>query len=322
MTENLSELSRSITGEIGKQAGRFGRASLFVKVVFIAIFSAVAGIAQFVQFPPTGPEPWQIVGIFASMIVAIGGVFVLITEQDATKQLSLAHKALEAARDAEARYEIIDDLESDIVRLIELFQSMSVMRSAIERLASAGISDENDIAAKILKASERSLAIAMDFAQSDQWTIGIYRAVPCTAEENRAWLECIAHKRAIECNPSEARRWKEGTGIMGVSYANGDEIIVPDLQADGMSAVFGTSANEPRAYDNERYRSMVAVPIKVHGMSKPWGVVTATNDRVGHFTPNDDTGVRPDEGARALAGMVALAIAVMRKNGSVGTNGG
>ncbi len=249
----------------------------------------------------------------ASLIVFIGGIFVVITEQDATEQLALSQRAVEAARDAESKYEIIGEMQADAERLIELFQAMTVMRGAIEHLAGNPAKDEDEVITKLLKACDRSLAIAMDFAQYDQWTIGIYKAVPSETEAHRAVLKCVAHKRAIECDPTEARVWKEGTGIMGVAYSNGDEIIVPDLQADGMKAVFGTSANEQREYDMDRYRSMVAVPVKVEGLEKPWGVVTATTDRVGHFSPNAEPGVRPDEGARTLAGMIALAIAVMRK---------
>jgi hypothetical protein len=69
-----------------------------------------------------------------------------------------------------------------------------------------------------------------------------------------------------------------------------------------------------RPYDNDRYRSMVAVPIKVDGMEKPWGVVAATNDKTAHFNPPFGSGPKPDEGARALAGMIALGIAVSRRN--------
>ena len=312
MDHNLSQLSNSLTDNFLKQARRFGRASLFVKVVLVSIFSLIAAIAQFAQFPDAGPEPWQIAGIGASLIVAIGGIFVIITEQDATEQLALAQKATEAAREAVSGYAIIDQLEADTGRLVELFQAMNVMRGAVEHLTTMKGADEDAAIARILKASERSLAIALDFAQYDQWTIGIYKAVPCPNEANRALLKCVAHKRAIDCATDEARVWKEGTGIMGVAYSNGDEIIVPDLQADGMRAVFGTSANEARDYDGDRYRSMVAVPVKVEGMDKPWGVVTATNDRVGHFSTDAGAGVRPDEGVRVLAGMIALAVAVIR----------
>lgn len=313
MADQLSEISTKVSNAIISQARRFRRTSLFVKVALVSVASTIAAIAQFAQFPPEGPTTWQIVGIASSLIVAIGGFFVIITEENAPTELALAQKAVEAARDAEAKYEVIDQLEDDLLRLVELYQAMGVMRSVIESLAAAAPIAEEEVAKKILKASERSLAIAMDFAQADQWTLGVYRAEPGD-EPNRAVLRCIAHKRAIECDTSEARVWKEGTGIAGVAYSNGDEIVVPDLQADGLSAVFGTSANVARPYDSDRYRSMVAVPIKVDGMSKPWGVVAATNDRVEHFNPPFGSGPKPDEGARTLAGMIALGIAVTRRS--------
>lgn len=310
----LTTIDQKLVIELRKQGRRFKNASLFVKLVLVAGFTAIAGVAQFFQFPETGPETSQIIGILATMVVATGAIFIIITEQDATEQLAIAHAAIEEARDAHTQLGIIDDIADDTARLIELFQALNVMRGAIERLTALINPEEDDVAAKLLKAAERSLIIAMAFEQADLWTIGIYRAIPSSEEENRAILKCVAHKRAIECEVTEARTWKEGTGIMGVAYANNDEIIVSDLQTDGVKAVFGTSANVPRAYDQERYRSMVAVPIKVHGMEKPWGVVTATSDRVSHFSYDGPTGVRTDEGARVLANMVALAIAVVRKS--------
>ena len=313
MNDDLSEIGKTLRDQLKKQAGRFGRASLFVKLVLVAGFTAIAGIMQFFQFPPTGPEPSQLIGIVSTIVVAVGVAFVVFTEQDSGEQLALAQSAINAARDIQSEFNIIDEFEDDIDRLIELFQAFNVMRGAIERLTAIANPDENEVVKNLLKACERSLAIAMDFAQSDLWTIGIYRALPCPNEINRAILQCVAHKRAIECETSSARVWKEGTGIIGVAYANNDEIIVPDLRIEGMRAVFGTSANVARPYDQERYRSMVAVPINVQGMTKPWGVVTATSDRISHFSYDGEPGVRPDEGARVLANMVALAIAVIRK---------
>ncbi|MEO8722148.1 MAG: hypothetical protein ABI395_01315 [Sphingobium sp.] len=314
MENNRPALNITIGEEFKKQARRFKNASLFVKLVLVAGFSAIAGVAQFFQFPSSGPESSQVIGIIATIVVATGAIFIMITEQDATEQLALAQAAIEAAREAQSQFDILDQIADDTSRLIELFQALSVMRGAIERLTALNSPDEDEVADRLLKSAERSLAIAMAFDQADLWTIGVYRAVPCPDEQNRALLKCVAHKRAIVCEVSEARVWKEGTGIMGVSYANSDEIIVPDLQIEGMRAVFGTSANTQRDYDQERYRSMIAVPIKVHGMVKPWGVVTATSDRVSHFSYDGAPGVRTDEGARVLANMIALAIAVVRKS--------
>lgn len=310
----MSKLDK-IAGKLGqavmRTAGRARQASLFVKVGLIAIGSAVIAIATFLDFPSTGPTGPQILGILAALIVAVGATFVMITEEDAPKNLALAQEAVEAAREAEARFEIVGELSGSINRLISLYQAQSVMRGVIERLASAGTASEDGVVKAMLKACERLLPITMEFAQADVWTIGIYKAV-ASPDEGKVDLKCVAHKRAIECSLEEARVWREGTGIAGVAYSNAREVIIPDLHAEGMKAVFGTNANKRREYDTDRYRSMVAVPIEVHGLDKPWGVVAATTDKPGHFSARERPGVKPDEGARALASMVALAVAVMR----------
>jgi hypothetical protein len=291
------------------RAERFRNASLFAKIALVSIGSALAAIAQFTQFPPGGPTGWQVAGIGASLIVAVGGIFVWITEQDAPKELSVAHAAVEKAREALAGYEELYQLTDEMDRLVYLVQATNLMRGVIERAAGSGL-DEDKLAALILKACDRSLPIAMGFQQADQWTIGIYKAVPL--KDGRHELACIASKRAIECDISEARRWREGTGIAGVCFSINDEVVIPDLQAQGVRSVFGSSANEVRQYDTERYRSMVAAPINVGKDDHPWGVIAATNDRIDHFTATALNGLSNHEGARSLAGMVALGVALSR----------
>jgi hypothetical protein len=311
--EDLRVRIKKLADELGEifveRAAKFKRASLFAKIGLISIGSAVAAIAQFAQFPPKGPSAWQIAGIGASVIVAVGGIFVWLTEDDAPRELSTARKAVEKAREALVGYEEMYQIAAENDRLVFLIQAIYLMRSVIEQAASAAIS-ETKMAQLILEACDRSLPIAMGFQQADQWTLGIYQAEPL--DDGRRELVCVSTKRAIECDPANARRWKEGTGIAGVSFSIRDEVIIPDLQAEGIGSVFGSAANEVRDYDIERYRSMVAVPILVGKHDEPWGVVAATNDQVAHFSISQRDGLSNSEGARALASMVALGISVCR----------
>jgi hypothetical protein len=206
-------------------------------------------------------------------------------------------------------YEELYEIAGENDRLVFLIQAIYLMRSVIEQAVGVSIT-ETKMAELILEACDRSLPIAMGFQQADQWTIGVYEAEPLG--DGRRELTCVATKRAIGCAPTEARKWKEGTGIAGVSFSVRDEVIIPDLQAEGIGSVFGAAANEVRDYDTERYRSMVAVPVLVGKDDEPWGVVAATNDRVAHFTVSQRDGLSNIEGARALANMVALGIAVCR----------
>lgn len=146
----------------------------------------------------------------------------------------------------------------------------------------------------------------MGFEISDMWTICVYRAEP-NASGGRDSLRCVAHNRAIQCEISEARVWDEGVGVSGISYANQREIIVPDLSSANLGSMFNL-AGGARPYDGDRYRSIVCVPVVIHGQGKPWGVVVATSDRVNHFNTDEDGGPKAIEPARLLAAMVALAV--------------
>lgn len=304
---------KSLGDDLGEifveRAAKFKRASLFAKIGLISIGSAIAAIAQFAQFPATGPTAWQIAGIGASVIVAVGGIFVWLTEDDAPRELSTARKAVEKAREALVGYEELYEIVGENDRLVYLIQAIYLMRSVIEQAAGTSLSEEK-MAQLVLEACDRSLPIAMGFQQADQWTLGVYQARPL--EGTRRELVCVATKRAIGCDPGVARKWKEGTGIAGVSFSVRDEVVIPDLQAEGISSVFGSAANEVRDYDTERYRSMVAVPILVGKDEEPWGVVAATNDQVAHFSATQGNGLSNSEGARTLANMVALGVAICR----------
>jgi hypothetical protein len=157
--------------------------------------------------------------------------------------------------------------------------------------------------------------VAFDFDIRDTWTICVYEARR-NRESDKASLHCIAHKRKIECDISNARQWAEGVGFVGVSYAMNNETIVPDMYAQELGSMFNLKANA-RSYDVKRYRSMVAVPITVGDAAVPWGIAVATTDKARHFSTASSDGVATAEPIRAIAAMSALAVkAVEMRTGS------
>lgn len=290
------------------------QASLFVKIGLIAFGSLIVAIAQLVQIPAGGAlTGWQWAGIISSFIVAIGSGFAIYTEHDSTEQLFLAANAIEQVTkdrlNLEQQLNVLDEFYDEFSQVVEVYQATLLMRDALEAFSANGFDDEQ-LCHLMIRASQRSLRIAMNFRTEDQATICIYKA---DLKDGGTKLRCVAHWREVECEVSSARQWDEGVGIAGVCFANAREIIVPDLQADGVRAVFGGDSSRSKPYDSDRYRSMVAVPIMVQNVGiKPWGVVVATNNRVGHFAAESTDGVTTDEGARALANMVALGISMCR----------
>jgi hypothetical protein len=126
-------------------------------------------------------------------------------------------------------------------------------------------------------------------------------------ESDKALLECIAHARKIQCDLSNARAWPEGVGVAGVAFSMKNEITIPDMNAAELGTVFKLNA-EARTYDYARYRSMVAVPIRVGSDDIPWGVAVVTSDKPHHFNVEPSDGVPTSEPIRAIAAMAALAV--------------
>lgn len=319
MARTPTEIAERISVLFDKRAWRFKWASKFVKAMFVAVGALIAGVAQFLQIPPgEAPSSVQVIGIAATLVAFLGSLFVLFTDEDASEELAAARRATEELRDTMEELESFPDYEGALEQQAYLYQSATLMRSAIER---AVVSNDNAHAAvrALVQLTLRTLPVALGVAQADRWTICVYRAEE--TETGRDKLVCIAHNRAIMCDVEKARTWEEGVGVAGIAYANRQEIVVPNMHHAGLGSVFNIAAGA-RDYDADRYRSMAAVPVRVDGLPKPWGVVVATNDRYGHFSLNDDIGPQNVEGVRLLAGMVALAAAICDGTDSTQVNRG
>jgi hypothetical protein len=163
-------------------ARRQFRASVFVKVALVIGGAALAAISQGVELAHSNGEfsVWTVLGFVGAGIVALGGIFLSLTELDVSKALETARQSIEEARQVERQ---MQEFESDQARLnkevrrgLELYNSMDVMRGAIEQ--SLGLPDLT--AAKIIQTclavASNSLLVAFDFAMEDTWTIAVFQA--------------------------------------------------------------------------------------------------------------------------------------------------
>jgi hypothetical protein len=197
-------------------------------------------------------------------------------------------------------------LAKEVDRGLELYNSMDVMRNAIEQsLAVPGI-EANTIIANCLEAASNSLLVAFDFDIQDTWTIAVFMAEQ-PSESDKVILRCVAHSRKINCDIKKARTWEAGVGIGGIAYSTGNENIIPDMSAPELGTVFNLGTHA-RDYDAERYRSIAAIPIRIGANPIPWGIAVATSDQKGHFSAGASDGVSTTEPIRAIAAMAALAV--------------
>lgn len=314
----LKEIAERIGSHFQQRSKNQKRASLFVKLAMITIGAAVAAIAEAIELARTNHEvsSWTIAGIAASGLVALGGVFVYLTEQDVSETLEDARAALEAARAFEqekSEFEMnMAWLSNEVTRGLELYNSIDVMRGAIEQSLDLPNPSIANIIHTGLTAARNSLLVALGFDIKDTWTIGIYEACR-DAESGKIVLRCIAQDRTVPCNIADARVWPEGIGVAGIAYSTASEKIIPDMSDPALGTAFQLKGNA-RDYDRQRYRSIVAVPIMVGSNKIPWGVAVATSDQPRHFYIEPADGVPTSEPVRAIAAMAALAVKALAKS--------
>lgn len=308
----LNQLRQNLYSQLQAYSRTLRRAVRFVKIVLFIGGAAVAsvGLAIDVAHANRDTSPWTVAGLIGAVLVAIAAIFDAIRETDAADALAEANRAIDAAAE---RQRALDELfqehgrfDTAIMRGLELYVSMDVMRGVIEQSLSVSSDPLARILQNLLDAPGDSLMAAFGFEIKDIWTICIFMAQPAQ-ESGKTQLRCVAHLRKIPCEIDRARVWPEGVGVAGIAYSTSQEIIIENMAAPENDAIF-RRGTYTRDYDALRYVSMVAAPITVGADPKPWGVAVVTSDRINHFTRGSSYGIATAEPIRAIAAMTALAV--------------
>ena len=317
MGEELEIVKEKLSSAFSRKSKIVWSSTRFVKIGMVLLGSLLA--AAFELFNNGFSLPLtvgQVGALFGCFLAFSGGVYVAVTDEDTTDVLETARRATELAGNQELTIREILELsyeyEDAIEQLTSLYTFMSVTRGTIERAVSQSHSDVKDVIQICLDAAQKSLLIASGFGVNEIWTICVYKAEGASAEKK---LRLIAHYRSEQCEIENARTWRPGVGVGGVAFAKNDEVVVPDLDDPATGSAFRLDKNTMKEQDRERYKSLFAVPVQVGGDEDPWGVVMATSNVSQHFGKKEQHGVAPEEAVRALAGIVALAVAVCNTNG-------
>ena len=108
-------------------------------------------------------------------------------------------------------------------------------------------------------------------------------------------------------------------GVAGMALAKDAEVAATDIWDPSVASVFGLNGASASSTDKDRYRSLLAVPVRVGNESPPWGVVCASSNRPEHFqtfdpVDEDAPAAQRVEALRALAGQVAMCVALCKAN--------
>lgn len=329
---------RGLADKVGQQFAARARnqfaASVFLKVILVLAALMVA-VAQCLMFDLDKQWPTAAYfGIPAAIVMSIASLFFAVFDRDSSEELETARQAValaqqatldadEARRSAEEErrfYAELSERVNEEERAAELYQAMFLMRGVLERAVDEYSIDQLQIIQTMVNAASRSLIIALGFRMAEHYTLCVYKA-ETDLNNCKTTLRCVAHDRTIDCPIGEARLWPAGVGVAGAAYSRVNEIVVPDLTAIEIGSLYGANQKDG---DSEKYKSIAAVPILIGESDTPWGVVTATSDREGHFSLDDEPSVQTVEGVRALAAMTSLAVklASLRNGGNLPQNQG
>jgi hypothetical protein len=144
-----------------------------VKLGLVLGGATVAGVCQAVELAHANREfsVWTIGGLAGAGLVALGSIFVAMTETDIASTLELSRRAIEKARVRERRMERFEStrlvLQQEIGRGLQLYNSMDVMRGAIEQSLDVPGVSASKIIQTCLTAAKNSLLVAFDFSIED-----------------------------------------------------------------------------------------------------------------------------------------------------------
>lgn len=308
---NLERRARRITRLFRISAETQVRIWFATRLILVVGGVAMVSIAQFLDSPVEG-VPWnKVMGFVGGGLAFAGGVLDLFTTRTTPDALNEAREALEDARQAQSS---MANIRRDIAaqtaeiavqyrRLQKLLGFTSVLREAVERAVTNRAPVETDIN-RLLGAICRPLLGALGCEGDERWTLNVYFKTGRT-------LRSIAFVNADRTEATtSAREWAPGEGYVGACYSSEHEIILADAQSPEALKMLNVPARKQRPEDAVHYRSVAAVPIRIAGRVRPWGVVVATSDRLRRFDSDPQgVGAMGAQAVRLLAGMIAILVA-------------
>ena len=282
----------------------------FVRGILITGGAVVAGIAQFYTWPvgaqPTGA---QITGIAGTVVAALGGLWMIVTEHGTEEELALASVAIEEARAIRTSSQ---ELQDSVIRQNSSYQVGRTVAETIDAML-GGFGTDISLAASLLQTAARDLSIAAGFRQADVWSIAIYQAR--NDGDGKKELVLVAAERALKGALGNARSWPQGEGVPGIANQQRYPLSIPDIHDPATGGLFEPSPARRRSYDANRYRAVLAVPIKVAAGDDNWGVLVATSDVPRHFVADSNRAVQYDRPILDFANLIALVLRTRLKLG-------
>ncbi|MEL6549181.1 MAG: hypothetical protein AAFQ54_02940 [Pseudomonadota bacterium] len=314
LKELPEEMQKSVDDLLSERVSRNAGTMRITKHLAVAIGSFVTVVfgaaAAFTTWPPSRLQIvlFSLI-IFGALAALFGAAIGALTDEDPTEAIDQARREKIAAEKHQAlanqRLDKLKKYDAALKELKSLYLVVNSCRSVLETNLRLRNCDPVPIIDDCLAACRHDLRVALSFEMSDFWTVCVYRADKIDGQD---FLTCVAHLRSVDCDIRNARRWKAGEGMAGVTWTKNAENVEPDAFAATSGTSHLPNTKNVNVEDDGKYRSLFAVPITLEAEADPWGVIVATSSNALHFGNPSVEGVAPEEAIRALSGIVALAV--------------
>lgn len=265
--------------------------------------------------------PGIVLAITGAVVAALSGGFVAaidyrklelganLTEAEAVAEDAIARgRAVERERDG-----IRTEAEALDRKRLALIDANRTMRKALEQVLLVPEATLDQAANAMLQAALRFLVASVGFDQDEEWAISIFQV---QGEGEDAVLRRIAAARADRLTERlDARSWKRNDGFVGAAWVGRRDVIIEDGHDPRVREDYQVSAERRREYDDRRYRSMAAVPVRLGADQHIWGVVAASSDQLGRFRRDPgNRRVQTVDTVRGIARMTALMAAAFERS--------
>ena len=306
---SIDEASREVTQQLGLRARILGYFCNSAKAA-AAIGALIAGIAQFFD------DSWiQLVGAVGAIVTFISAIILLASEKDSSLALAAARNAMDIAKRQEQEHAklVKERAEREAIYFAEVtrfshFQSArDFARQGFEEVInSTEVLTESDVIGRLFTQADRFLKLSLGLQTGDIYSVCVH-ARQINAQTSIPELHCVAHIRAIDCPFNKARIWPQNIGVAGTAMSLRRPLFEADMTLPGIKARYGLSAFDT-AYDGQ-CRSIYSCPVWGGNQADPWGMLTITTNKPGHFREDDIT---YGNVANSLAGMISLAVSIVR----------
>ncbi len=317
--ERLATLRNAIHLSFQQHVQQIKKANTFAKVALVVLGAALAGFGQF--FPDAYQTAGRVIGVVGVGLAFMGGIWsYIVDESTAPDLISNAQIAIDEASKLKSQL-IASQLQINLERdgfseqcleyedefeyLSQLYTTSNAVREYVENEIIKYDGDMARATQNMLDLVARQVHTLLAFHGGEHWTLSVYKA----DEKDGKWLlHLIAGQRADRTDEArDHRAWGPGEGAVGHCFQLERELIIRNTQDREQANWFHIPPALMRPDDANKYISFAAMPIKVSGLAKPWGVLIASSDQIGRFqTDGSGKGDIQTEPLRMLTGMIAL----------------